>query len=61
MLYRNKKTGVVIDVASTMKGAWEPVKAPGSDRAASDQKPKKAGKAKKAVSEDDRSAVREPD
>lgn len=26
MLYRHKDTGAVIDVASTMGGAWEPVK-----------------------------------
>ena len=29
MKYRNKNTGVIIDVNSEMKGAWEPVeKAP---------------------------------
>jgi len=28
MKYRNTKTGVIIDVPSELKGAWEPVKAP---------------------------------
>lgn len=36
MLYRNTKTGVIIDVDSEMKGAWEPVEAP-----APEVKPKK--------------------
>lgn len=26
MKYRNKETGVIIDVPSELKGAWEPVK-----------------------------------
>lgn len=26
MKYKNKKTGVVIDVQSVLSGAWEPVK-----------------------------------
>jgi hypothetical protein len=43
MLYRNTKTGVIIDVESEMKGAWEPVKAP-----APEKKPaKKSGGKKK--------------
>ena len=28
MKYRNKETGRVIDVQSTMMGVWEPVEAP---------------------------------
>lgn len=28
MKYKNKKTGVVIDVQSELRGAWEPVEEP---------------------------------
>ena len=43
MEYRNKKTGVVIDVPCEVKGVWEPVKAP-----APEKKPaKKSGGKKK--------------
>lgn len=37
MIYRHKGTGAVIDVESTMGGAWEPVKAHAPARAAKDE------------------------
>lgn len=37
MIYKNKKTGAVIDVRSEMRGDWEPVKT-------ENQAPKKAPK-----------------
>lgn len=44
MKYRNKKTGVIIDVQSELKGAWEPVEAPAPKPA---KKTKKTGGKKK--------------
>ena len=43
MLYRNEKTGVVIDVESVLGGDWKPVE---KKKAAEDPKPKKAKRSK---------------
>ena len=47
MLYRNKKTGVVVDINSEASGSWEPVKAEKKEKkkTTSDEK-KKSGKDK---------------
>lgn len=44
MEYRNKKTGVVINVNSELRGDWEPVKA---EKAEPKKAPKKTGAKKK--------------
>jgi len=44
MEYRNKKTGVVINVNSELRGDWEPVKA---EKAEPKKTPKKSGAKKK--------------
>ena len=44
MEYRNKKTGVVINVNSELRGDWEPVKA---EKAEPKKTPKKTGAKKK--------------
>lgn len=43
MLYRNEKTGVIIDVQSVLGGDWKPVK---EKKTAEEPKPKKAKKGK---------------
>lgn len=48
MLYRNVKTGAVIDVDSTMGGAWQAVEPAGAP-AASEEQPSKEDTTKKAV------------
>lgn len=52
MLYRNSKTGAVIDVNSIMGGSWEPVEAPGAHAAenSAGAKPQKAETAKRSTS-----------
>ena len=45
MKYRNTKTGVIIDVQSELKGAWEPVEDPAPEKPA--KKTKKTGGKKK--------------
>ena len=45
MEYRNKKTGVVIDVKSELRGDWEPVKA--EKKSETKKAPKKAEAKKK--------------
>lgn len=50
MLYRHKITGAVIDVESTVRGAWEPVGQTSTDHAAdqsADKQTKKAPARKK--------------
>ena len=44
MEYRNKKTGVVIDVNSELRGDWEPVN---TEKPAPKKTPKKSGAKKK--------------
>lgn len=44
MLYRNKTTGVIIDVPSEIKGDWEPVEAPSAPAPAQEEKPAKGTK-----------------
>ena len=48
MLYRNIKTGAVVDVQSEVKGDWEPVKAPVSVPAEPETAEKKAADKKTA-------------
>lgn len=43
MEYRNKKTGVVINVNATMGGNWEPTTAPAAQKAEPKAAPKKRG------------------
>ena len=57
MKYRHKVTGIVIDVNSTMGGAWEAVESPTAP-SSTDQKPKKT--TEKAVKKNG-SAVRKPE
>ena len=63
MLYRNIKTGAVIDVNSTMKGAWQAVKparaAVTSDQLPADGNQPEEGTTEKAVKKNGRS-VRKP-
>ena len=47
MKYRNKRTGVVIDVESELGGDWEPVKAPTAQKTEKAAPVKKRGTTKK--------------
>lgn len=47
MQYRNKKTGVVIDVDSKLGGDWEPVATPAAQKAEKPAPVKKKGAVKK--------------
>lgn len=47
MLYRNKRTGVVIDVESELGGDWEPVKAQAAQKTEKAAPVKKKGTTKK--------------
>lgn len=53
MLYRHKITGAVIDVESTVRGAWEPVGQTSTDHATdqSAEKPAKKTPTRKKVRE----------
>lgn len=45
MLYRNERTGAIIDVRSELGGAWKPVKEKTAEES-KETKPKKAKKGK---------------
>lgn len=47
MVYRNKKTGAVVDVKSVLGGSWEPVEKKTEKKAAETGTKEKKGKAKK--------------
>lgn len=53
MLYRNRKTGVTVDVVSELSGVWEPVKAPASRKPTKPEAPEKTGKKPSAKQKDD--------
>lgn len=47
MIYRNARTGAVIDVKSRLRGEWVPVMAPTPAEEKPDEKPKPAKSRKK--------------
>lgn len=47
MIYRNTRTGAVVDVKSKLHGEWVPVMAPTPDEKKPDEKPKPTKKSRK--------------